>query len=44
MPPAIMHRTTKRVKQACDRCRVKKTKVSAVSPDAIKRNSDLGVV
>ena len=44
MPPAIMDKATKRVKQACDRCRVKKTKVSPAIPDAIKRNSDLGVV
>ncbi|UPX14620.1 Fluconazole resistance protein 1 [Ascochyta rabiei] len=28
MPPAIMDRTRKRAKQACDQCRVKKTKVS----------------
>jgi hypothetical protein len=32
------------VKQACNRCRVKKTKVSGLIPDAVDDASDLGIV
>jgi hypothetical protein len=44
MLPATMDNPRKRVKQACDWCRVKKIKVSTAIPNAIKPNADLRVV
>jgi hypothetical protein len=43
MPPATMANPGKRVKQACDRCRFRKTKVSTAIFNAIEPNADFRV-
>jgi hypothetical protein len=39
-----MDKARKRVKRACDRCRVKKIRVSTITPNAIKPDADFRVV